>query len=65
MRKYVQVKSDELAANKKGLRIRIQSVELDENNNLKALHIEYSGLHERGGGIIEVSEKNRFSLPEM
>lgn len=65
MRKYITVVDNNPSANKKGLRIKVESVELDENNNLLALHIDYSGLHERGGGIVEVAQKNKFSLPEV
>lgn len=65
MRKSVRVIDSSPTANKKGLRIKVESVELDENNNLLALHIDYSGLHERGGGIVEVAQKNKFSLPEV
>lgn len=63
-RKSVEVIDSKPSANKKGLRIKVESVELDENNNLLALHIDYSGLHIRGGGIVEVSQRNKFDLPE-
>ena len=52
------------SANKKGLRIKVTGVELDENNNLKSIHIDYSGFHERGGAVIEVSDRNKIELPE-
>lgn len=64
MNKSIHVVSSVPSANKKGLRIRITGVELDENNNLKFLHIDYSGFHERGGAIIEVSDRNKIELPE-
>lgn len=64
MRKSVEVIDSKPSANKKGLRIKVESVELDENNNLLALYIDYSGLHIRGGGIVEVSQRNKFDLPE-
>lgn len=64
MKKYVRVIDGEPSANKKGLRIKVESVELDENNNLLALHIDYSGWRERGSGIVEVSQRNKFDLPE-
>ena len=64
MKKSVEVIDSKPSANKKGLRIRVESVELDENNNLLALHIDFSGLHIRGGGIIEVLQRNKFDLPE-
>ena len=64
MSKYVEVIDGKPSANKKGLRIKVESVELDENNNLLALDIDYSGWHERGGAIVEVSQRNRFELPE-
>ena len=63
-RKSVKVIDSKPSANKKGLRMKVDSVELDENNNLLALHIDYSGLHIRGGGIVEVSQRNKFDLPE-
>ena len=64
MSKYITVVDNNPSANKKGLRIKVESVELDENNNLLALHIDYSGLHARGGGIVEVAQRNKFDLPE-
>lgn len=64
MRNYITVVDNNPSANKKGLRIKVESVELDENNNLLALHIDFSGFHVRGGGIVEVSQRNRFDLPE-
>lgn len=64
MNKYITVVDNNPSANKKGLRIKVESVELDENNNLLALNIDYSGFHERGGGIVEVSQRNKFDLPE-
>lgn len=64
MSKYINVVDDKPSANKKGLRIKVQSVELDENNNLLALHIDFSGWRVRGGGIVEVSQRNKFDLPE-
>lgn len=65
MTKSVSVIDNNPSANKKGLRIKVESVELDENNNLLALYIDYSGLNERGGGIVEVAQRNKFSLPEV
>lgn len=64
MSKYITVVDNNPSANKKGLRIKVESVELDENNNLHALHIDYSGLHVRGGGIVEVLQRNKIDLPE-
>lgn len=64
MSKYINVIDDKPSANKKGLRIKVESVELDENNNLLALHIDFSGWRVRGGGIVEVSQRNKFDLPE-
>ena len=43
MSKSVEVIDSKPSANKKGLRIKVQSVELDENNDLLALHIDFSG----------------------
>lgn len=64
MKNYITVVDNNPSANKKGLRIKVESVELDENNNLLALHIDFSGFHVRGGGIVEISQRNRFDLPE-
>jgi hypothetical protein len=64
MKNYITVVDNNTSANKKGLRIKVESVELDENNNLLALHIDFSGFHVRGDGIVEVSQRNRFDLPE-
>jgi hypothetical protein len=63
-KKHITVVDNNPSANKKGLRIKVNSVELDENNNLLALHIDYSGYHERGGAKIEVLQRNKFDLPE-
>lgn len=62
--KYVQVIDGLPAANKKGLRIKVIAVELDENNNLKYLHFDYSGFHKRGGAVIEISDRYKIKLPE-
>lgn len=64
MKKYVSVIDGKPSASKKGLRIKVESVELDENNNLLALRIDYSGWRVRGGGIVEVLQRNKFDLPE-
>ena len=64
MRKSVRVIDSSPTANKKGLRIKVESVELDKNNNLLALHIDFSGFHVRGGGVVEVLQRNKFDLPE-
>lgn len=64
MNKSVHVVSSVPSANKKGLRIKVTGVELDENNNLKSIHIDYSGFHERGVAVIEVSDRNKIELPE-
>ena len=65
MRKSVRVINSSPNANKKGLRIKVDFVELDGNNNLLALHIDYSGWHERGVAVVEVAQKNKFPLPEV
>ena len=52
------------AANKKGLRIKVKAVELDKENNLVAMYIDYSGFHVRGVAVIEVSDRNKKQLPE-
>lgn len=64
MSKCITVVDNKPSANKKGLRIKVEYVELDENNNLLALHIDYSGWHERGMGIVEVAQRNKIDLPE-
>lgn len=65
MSKYITVVDNNPSANKKGLRIKVNSVELDENNNLLALHIDYSGWRHRGMGIVEVAQRYKFDLPEV
>lgn len=64
MNKSVDVKDNFPCASKKGLRIKVYGVTLDENNVLQAMNIEYSGLHCRGGAIVEVSQRNKIDLPE-
>lgn len=64
MKKYARVIDGAPSANKKGLRIKVESVELDENNNLLALRIDYSGLHNRGACIVEVAQRSKIELPE-
>lgn len=62
MRNYVNVIDDSPNATKKGLRMKVTGVELDENNNLIALHVDYSEWHLRGGGIVEVAQRNKVTL---
>jgi hypothetical protein len=62
--KYIQVVDCKPAANKKGLRIKVKAVELDKENNLVAMYIDYSGFHARGMAVIEVSDRNKKQLPE-
>lgn len=64
MKKWIPVKDAILGANKKGLRIKVCGVEVDEENNLVSMHIEYSAYRERGGAVLEVSQRNKFQLPE-
>lgn len=62
MSHYVNVIDDSPNATKKGLRMKIQAVELDENNNLIALHIAYSKWRESGGARVEVAQRNKVTL---
>ncbi len=62
--KYIKVVGYQPSANKKGLRIKVEAVELDKENNIVAAYIDYSGIHERGGGIVEISQRNKIQLPE-
>ena len=62
--KYIQMVDCKPAANKKGLRIKVKAVELDKENNLVAMYIDYSGFHVRGVAVIEVSDRNKKQLPE-
>ena len=62
MRNYVDVIDESPNATKKGLRMKIEAVELDENNNLIALHIAYSKWRERGWAIVEVAQRNKVTL---
>lgn len=64
MKKWIPVRDSILGANKKGLRIKVDGVEIDEENNLVSMRIEYSAYHERGGGVLEISQRNKFQLPE-
>lgn len=62
MSNYVNVIDNSPSANKKGLRMKIEAVELDENNNLIALHIAYFKWRENGSAIVEVAQRNRVKL---
>lgn len=62
--KYIPVVDCKPAANKKGLRIKVEAVKLDKENNLVAMYIDFSGFHDRGGAVIEVSDRNKIELPE-
>lgn len=63
MGKYVRVIDNNPSASKKGLRIKVNFVEFDENNNLIALDIDYSGWRERGFARVEVLQRNKIDLP--
>lgn len=62
--KYIKVVDCQPAANKKGLRIKVEAVKLDKENNLVAAYIDFSGFHERGGAIVEILQRNKIQLPE-
>lgn len=64
MKKWIPVKDAILGANKKGLRIKVEGVEVDEENNLVSMRIEYSAYRERGGAVLEISQRNKVQLPE-
>lgn len=64
MEKYVSVIDCVPSANKKGLRIKVKSVELDENGYVLALRLEFSGWRARGFARLEVSEDWKIKLPE-
>jgi len=65
MSKYITVVDNNPSANKKGLRIKVNSIELDENNNLLALNIDYSGWRHRGIRRVEVTQINKSNnFPE-
>ena len=64
MEKYVNVIDCVPSANKKGLRIKVKTVELDENNNVLALRFEFSGWRIRGIARLEVSENWKIKLPQ-
>lgn len=63
--KIIPVLKGPLSAAKKGLRIEVNHVIVDENNVIQELYIEYSCFHERGGAIIEVAQKNKVDLLEV
>lgn len=64
-KKIIPVLKSPLSAAKKGLRIEVNQVIVDNNNVSQELHIEYSGFHERGGAIIEVAQRNKVDLPKV
>ena len=64
MSKYIPVVDSNPSANKKGLRIKVEGVEVDENNNLLALRIDYSGWRVRGAGIVYALQEYKFDLLE-
>lgn len=64
MKKCIPVIDSILGANKKGLRIKVDGVTVDEENNLVSMSIEYSAYHERGGAVLEISQRNKIQLPE-
>lgn len=64
MKKSIYVIDSNLGANKKGLRIKVDWVDVDEENNLVSMHIEYSAYRERGGAVLEISQRNKIQLPE-
>ena len=49
-------------ATKKGLRMKVQSVELDEDGYIERIYVEYTLLRERGGAVLPLGERNRIKL---
>lgn len=49
-------------ASKKGLRIKVESAEVDENGVLKSLYIDHSDLGLRGSGYIYLSGANNIKV---
>lgn len=47
---------------KKGLRMKIQGIELDEEGYITHIYIDYSLLKERGGGILQLADFNRMKF---
>lgn len=61
-KRYIPVIDEEPNATKKGLRIKIDGVEVNENGEIKSVYYRYSQYHETGGGIIETNGRNRHFL---
>lgn len=64
-RKYVAVTREFPNPSRKGLRIAVTDIGLDENNILKEIRFSYSGYHTSGTAIVEVTERNPVDFTEV
>lgn len=62
MGKYIKNIDDEPNASKKGLRMKVQGVEVDERGYITDIHISYSLFRERGGAVLPLAAYNRVKL---
>lgn len=62
MGKCISVIDDKPDARKHGLRIKVQGVEVDDNNNITRILCDYSQYHEIGSFILCASKFNPIPL---
>lgn len=61
--KHIKIPDERPDGRKKGLRIKITAIEVDDTGVLEKIRINYSGLHVIGGAIITVDKANAIKLP--
>lgn len=61
--KYVEVVGNSKSYNKNGLKMKITAIELDKQNNLVKMHVDYFGIHKKGHAIIDVEKNSKIKLP--
>lgn len=62
MGKWISVINDKPDARKHGLRIKVQGVEVDDNNNITRILCDYSQYHEIGSFIFCASKFNPIPI---
>lgn len=62
MDKYIKNIDEAPNGTKKGLRMKIQGLDLDEDGYIIRIYVEYSLLNCRGGAVLPLAAYNRVKL---